>query len=311
MQDNRRNECFLTISGCLLAVLAAVTSSTVSACTLFTIVQNDVVLMGNNEDFTKQGAVWFIPASNGKFGRVNVGFHNIFGRREEFAQGSMNEKGLAFDAAVVAKIPWKPDPQKETPDNLLWRIMDECSTATEAVEYFHNFNCPHLSHSQFMLADASGASVVVTWLSGKGLSIVKREGTAQVATNTRLEASSYRCQRWTRTTKELKRNGRTLFESARQALQAVHQHGPGGFTSYSCIYDLKQRRIHLFNLTNFDEVIQFDLSEELRKGASSHLMKDLFNNSPSLQEIRTKPQRTTYGTQIELSQTELAAFEGN
>jgi hypothetical protein len=47
--------------------------------------------------------------------------------------------------------------------------MDECSTVTEAVEYFHKFNCPHLSRSQFMLADASGASVVVTWLSGKEL----------------------------------------------------------------------------------------------------------------------------------------------
>jgi len=118
MQGNHRNECLLIISGCLLAVVAGVTLSTVSACTLFTIVQNDVVLMGNNEDFTKQGAIWFIPARNGNFGRVNVGFHHIFGRREEFAQGSMNEKGLAFDAAVVEKIPWKPDPNKETPDNL-------------------------------------------------------------------------------------------------------------------------------------------------------------------------------------------------
>ena len=118
MQGDRRNECFLIISGCLLAVFAAVTSSIVSACTLFTIVQNDIVLMANNEDFTKQGAVWFIPARDGKFGRVNVGFHNIFGRPEEFAQGSMNQQGLAFDAAVVAKIPRKPDPNKETPDNL-------------------------------------------------------------------------------------------------------------------------------------------------------------------------------------------------
>lgn len=299
----------LLILFCIVASFTCLPPST-SACTIFSIVGDDVVLMGNNEDFNKRGAVWFVPGKDGRFGRVNFGFHGMFGRRENFAQGSMNEKGLAFDAAVAAKVPWNEDPEKETPDNLLEKIMDECSTVAEAVEYFRKYNCRHLAESQFLLADASGASCVVTWLADNRLSVVYRDTPTLVATNTRLEPSGYRCQRWTRATRELSARGLAPFERARRALQAVHQHGPGGFTSYSCIYDLKRQRVFLYNLTNFEEVLELDLHAEISKGPTSHLLKDLFERSPSLKEVKSKPQRVTYSTRIRLSAQELKQFEG-
>lgn len=297
------------ILGCIVAAFNGLPSSA-RACTIFSIVDGDVVLMGNNEDFNKRGAVWFVPGKDGRFGRVNFGFHGMFGRRENFAQGSMNEKGLAFDAAVTAKVPWVEDPAKETPDNLLEKIMNECSTVAEAVEYFRKYNCRYLAESQFLFADASGASCIVTWLRDNRLSVVYRDSPALVATNTRLEPSGYRCQRWTRASKELSIDGLPPFERARRALQAVHQHGPGGFTSYSCIYDLRRQRVFLYNLTNFEEVVELNLHAELAEGSSSHLLKDLFRRSPSLKEIKSKPQRMAYSTRIQLSAQELKQFEG-
>jgi len=281
-----------------------------SACTIFTVVDGNTVLMGNSEDFTKQGAVWFVPAAEGRFGRVNVGFHNFINQREDFAQGSMNEKGLAFDAAVTAKVPWTTDEGKETPDNLLEKIMNECATVSQAVDYFEKFNCPHLASSQFMFADATGDSAVIAWMPKTGLSIVRRSGNHQVATNTRLELSSYRCQRWTRATRELASDTGTVFERARQTLNSIHQHGPGGFTSYSCIYDLRLRKVYLYALGDFDHVAVLDLKEELAAGAVEYLMKELYETEPDLKSIKALPQRTDYGTRIHLSKPELTRFAG-
>ena len=119
---------------------------------MFTLVRDGTVLMGNNEDFVKPGYVWFVPAADGRLGSANFGFKN------RFVQGSMNEKGLCFDAA-------------------------------EAL--FQEYNCKHLAHSHFMLADASGASMVVEWLPDSGLNIVRREGDYQLITNTRLAESGF------------------------------------------------------------------------------------------------------------------------
>jgi len=53
----------------------------------------------------------------------------------------MHEKGLAFDVTVTSEIPWEANPTKETPDNLLEKIMNECATVDEAITYFHKYNC--------------------------------------------------------------------------------------------------------------------------------------------------------------------------
>ena len=281
-----------------------------SACTIFVLVDEGTVLLGNSEDFIKRGAIWFVPGDGDRFGRINVGFHNSLGVREDFAQGSMNEAGLAFDAAVLAKVPWEPDPGRETVDNLPDKIMDECATVAEAVTCFEKYNCRYLEGAQFLFADATGDAAIVAWMPEKGLSVVRRSGKAHlIATNTRLEPSGYRCQRWVRAHRELEGGG-PPFERAQKALNGIHQHGPRAFTSYSCIYDLKRRKVRLYALANFEEMIEVDLREELKKETETVLMKDLFQNLPELAEIRAKPQRNSYGTRISLTSQELAAFDG-
>lgn len=280
-----------------------------AACTIMTLVVGDQVWMGNNEDFTKRGAVWFVPASDGKFGRVNFGFHSWTGKRENFAQGSMNEKGLAFDAAVTPKVDWSPDTDKPTPNNLIELIMDQCVTLDQAVQMFRDNNCHHLAGSQFMFADATGASAVVAWDAETGLSIKNRSGNHHVVANTQLATMTYRCARWTKATEVLAADPEPSFDTVRRALDAVHQHGKG-FTSYSCIYELTGKRVSIYNLSNFDEVVTFDLADELNKGESSHLLKNLFKNSPALNEITSKPQRVDFDTGIKIDSVRLGRFGG-
>ena len=75
------------------------TNPSIYACTAFMMSDGENVLVGNNEDskipYTR---VWFIPAENGRFGRVYFGYDNWY------PQGGMNDRGLFFDYFSVPKL---------------------------------------------------------------------------------------------------------------------------------------------------------------------------------------------------------------
>ncbi|MEM6793422.1 MAG: carcinine hydrolase/isopenicillin-N N-acyltransferase family protein [Acidobacteriota bacterium] len=286
-----------------LALAGSAPSPAAFACSILTLRTADAVLMGNNEDWREPGYLWFEPAAPSRYGRVNVGFGN------KFTQGSMNEKGLSFDAAVVPDEPWSEDPAKETPGDLLEKIMNECATVEEALAYFRKYNTPHLSRTQFLFADASGDSAVVAWKAGR-LSVQRIEGDHQIATNTRLEGTGYRCQRYAKAEQMLRgRGAASAHQAVAETLHALRQQGEF-FTSYSTVYDLTARRVSVFNLANFDEVKTFDLREELAKGAATHRLGEIFKRSPSLSSIRSKRPRRDFATWVRLSDEQLDRLTG-
>lgn len=287
----------------LLVITTLVPGLQSHACSMFTLVRDGVVLFANNEDYVEPGYVWFTPAEDGKLGRVNFGF------KDRFAQGGMNEKGLAFDAATTAEIPWESDPAKKDTKNLLELVMDTCATVDEATALFDQYNCKHLAGGHFMLADATGESIVVSWLPESGLNIVRREGDHQLITNTRLAASGFRCERFVLADRVLRGESGAPVDVAKKALDTIHQRGPQAFTSYSNIYDLIARKVHVFNLANYDEMITLDLAEELAKGEQRHALKDLFQHSPRLKSI-TSAEPRIYDTRIDLPDDALIPFLG-
>lgn len=292
------------LSTLFCCVLLSQPWSSAKACSIFTVVRDGQVLMGNNEDALSPGVVWFEPASEGKFGRVNVGFDDAF------AQRSMNEKGLSFDGAALARVPWEADPNKPTPENLIEIIMNECATVNEAIEYFEQQNCTHLAVAQIMFADATGDSAVITWLPGKGLSVVRIEGDHQVVTNNRLEQSRYRDQRYVRAEQELVNRPDASLQTMAAVMEAVHQRGSGAFTTYSTVYDLKKKKIFIYNLANFEEVVEFDVLKELKKGRNLYKTRSLFENSPGMSTLKKAKQRTVFDTRITLSREVLDSYAG-
>ena len=276
------------------------------ACAIFTLVRDGRVFFGNNEDYIKPGVIWFERGRKGRHGRVNVGFD------DDFAQGGMNEKGLAFDAATVTEIPWEADPEKETPKNLPGKILDECATVEEAIAYFHKYNCKHLSGGQFLFADATGAAALIAWLPGQGLSITRREGDALVATNTRLGRSGYRCARHVKATRVLGEHQGASLETMTAVLDAIHQEGPAAFTSYSTVYDLPNRRVYIYNLADFTQVREFDLTAQLaEKRKQVFKLAGLFPDGPTVDDLTARPQRTGWDTRIELDPAILARYVGS
>ncbi|PCJ52056.1 MAG: hypothetical protein COA73_16625 [Candidatus Hydrogenedentota bacterium] len=288
----------------VLVLVMLIGSGPSQACSIFTVVRDGQVLMGNNEDYIKPGVIWFVPGRKNRLGRVNVGFDT------GFAQGSMNEKGLAFDGAAVSPIAWEPDPDKKTPKNLVEKIMNECGTVAEAIQYFETYNAPFLKDAQLMFADATGDSMVVAFVPGKGITYTRGDGDHNLVTNNRLEASGYRDQRYMKASQVLAERKDASLETMVAVMDAVHQRGPGGFTSYSTVYNLKERKIHLFNLTDFGNVITLDLAEELAKGRHSTRMSAMFKDGLTLRDVKSGEQRLKWDTRIALSQAELKNLAG-
>src|SRR5215467_4853653 len=74
------------------ALLAAMMAIDTRACTIFVLTDSEHTLFCNNEDWSDpKTRIWFVPGNNEHYGGVYLGFDN------NFAQGGMNTKGLAFD----------------------------------------------------------------------------------------------------------------------------------------------------------------------------------------------------------------------
>jgi len=287
----------------LLLIWIVTNTHEAGACAMFTVTTGDRVLMGNNEDYIEPGFVWFVPATKKRYGRVNFGFSN------KFVQGSMNDQGLCFDAAVVAEVPYTPDSNKKTPRNLIERAMNECATVEQVIECFRRYNASHLSRTQFMFADKTGASAVIAWMPEKGLSIVRKDGPYQLIANTRLEASAFRCERYVLAERILSEPGADPFESIRNALSDIHQCGPQAFTSYSNIFDLTRGEVIVYNLADFGESITYSLDEELAKGKHTYELAEIFNNGDRLSEIRDSEPRV-YDTEVNVPKPTLSRYAG-
>lgn len=71
------------------------------ACTVFYAVKGNIVLAGNNEDFINAEAyIQFLPAKNGKLGRIYFGFFYEPSKMSTF--GGVNEQGLFYDVAALS-----------------------------------------------------------------------------------------------------------------------------------------------------------------------------------------------------------------
>jgi tetratricopeptide (TPR) repeat protein len=233
-----------------------------------------IVLAGNNEDWKNpKTKIWFAPASNGAYGRVCVGFDNLY------AQGGMNDQGLFIDANALSPTGWEPIEDKPTFQGaLIDRILAECATVEDAIALCDKYNIRGLSQARFPIADRTGASMVVEYGQGK-VQYVKKIGVYQIATNfviTNVKGENYPCTRYRIADKMLKNADDVSLDLVRAVLSATHQEGQYP-TVYSNICDLKNGMLYLYNFHNFEEVVQFNLDEELKKGRKVYDIPSLFS----------------------------------
>jgi len=232
-------------------------TGTAGACTAFYAVQGETILAGNNEDYVNpRTKVRFVPAQDGRYGRIYFGFDDLY------PQGGMNDRGLFFDgfATALRKVVRSTDKPVYT-GALIDTVMAECATVEEVLAVFEKYNLEFMERAMLMFGDATGDSAII-----EGDDVVRKQGRFQVVTNfyqSQTPAGQEPCERYRIAVRMLENADEISVPLCRRILSAVHAEPS---TLYSNIYDLRRRRVYLYHFHNFENVVVFDLAEELKKG---------------------------------------------
>ena len=249
------------------------------ACTAFMAPDGDKVFVGNNEDYyIPHTRMWFIPANNGKFGRIYFGYDNWR------PQGGMNDQGLFFDGLLTETMEIRLSIDKPIfKGDFFDSFLAECATVNDVLKLFENYNLEFMSEYQLFFVDRTGDSVII-----EGDHTIRKKGPYQVVSNflqSQVKKNNYPCEwykggctRYQTAEMMLKDRSTVSVENFRDILEATHQNTMCSRTRYSNIYDLKNKLIYLYYLHNYDDEVIINLEEELLKGIHYYEIPSLFGD---------------------------------
>jgi hypothetical protein len=219
-----------------------------SACTIFVLVDAERALFFNNEDFSNpRTRIWFVPAGKDFLGCAYLGFD------DGWAQGGLNSEGLAFDWVAGFEEKWEPGRNlKRVRGNSSQRMLESCRTVDEAIEFYKTHLEADFHRSKILIADRSGASVIIG----------AHDGKLQLQRETHCRGFGYGAEALR---KMLTPKSEASVENGVKILRAALQNGQFG-TKYSNIFDLKSGDIFLFQLAERNHSVKLNLSAELAKG---------------------------------------------
>lgn len=270
--------CFSGTSGILTLMNNLFSSNEESrSCTGFVFSDGETVYAGGNEDFRDKGFyIWFEPAKNeNEYGSVFIG-RPLFEPDEYYAFHGMNTAGLYHDSFGGAPSELKKMrnlPEYKGDRSLHEDVLMKNATVEEAIEftgkYFHKLYKTDMS----LFCDANCNAAVK-----EGDVIVEKNGDFMVLTNFKLSTEKSpmtACNRYRIATNMIQENERS-FDLARAILSNVHNEGRYS-TKYSVICDLTQKIMYIYYFHDFEEVVVFNLEEELKKGSRRLPLRDLFS----------------------------------
>ncbi len=277
----------------LLAVsLWLSTTVCVTACTVFSDSQGNVILAGRNWDMTDAGlgvpVMWAVPAQNQTYGRI------CFGRHGDCEDG-LNEQGLFV--AVAASPPNGSFKSRQDPVSCPWaldQLLAHCAKVEEAIAWWEKHRNPLINCNvnrrvflgikgayknsgvggHILMADKHGNSVVCEWEKGN-LKVLRKTRRYQLITNFLLskpDVTGPPCPRFAAATKILKEAEQPSSATCLAALKATSWE----LTRYSIVYDLVRGEAHVYSNGHFEKGVPLHLSEELKMGAHEVRLSSLF-----------------------------------
>jgi len=255
-----------------LIVFLSILNTETKSCTIVVKANNEIILVGNNEDYVDpRTKIYFFEASPESFGRVYWGFDRFLYPY----QGGMNDQGLFVDINSIGSSGWKADPAKPNlQKDPIEQILESCGNVDEVVDLFQKYNID-LGWAKFVCADAMGKSAIFEFLDGE-LNVMHRKGDYQISTNY-LSPKEHTEPRYQISEKILQSQNQPTIGLIRKTLAATaYDVGSIGQTLYSTICDLKNKKLYLYNFHYFEEVVEFDLTDELQKGDTEYKIPTLF-----------------------------------
>ena len=246
------------------------------SCTIIYASDGKTVLAGNNEDANRpMGNIWFLPAEEGKFGRVYLGWriHDV-----PYPQGGMNDQGLFFDGATAEHVMVPRDSSKLPYEgNLILKAMEECSTVEEVLKLYDRYDVSGPWGGQYLIGDRFGQSAII-----EPQAVIRQKGSYQIATNfyqSKTKPEEITDTRYQIAAELFEKSENISVDLFRRILNAVHQEVSSQYmtaTLYSNICDLSKGEMYIYYFHNFEDVVKINLQEELKKGERYQSIVSLF-----------------------------------
>jgi len=254
----------------VLTLVIFLFSSTTYACSMYKITQDGKTIVGNNEDYINANTeVWFVPAGDNLYGVMNLGFDN------GFAQGAVNEAGLMFDGFAMPYLKVKnfKGKTKVSGNELIAPIMNSYSTVLQVKEHLSKIDLRFLDNSMLVFVDKSGAYLIV-----EGDELVIGDDAEKSFSNfypsQNPDHEKVNIPMYQKGLKHLKASeSKPTFDYCGSVMNNFQQ----VITQYTSIYDLQEGKIRLYHYQNFDDFVELDLSEELKKGKHKLSIPSMFS----------------------------------
>ncbi len=256
------------------------------SCTMFAASFGDTVLYGNNEDYIRTLTYYWVRLPDkDTYGGVYLGHYSEEEIRSRgldriYAQGGVNEKGLAFDYAALPEASLTPHPKLPPKQDIMMRIQQSCATVEEAITMAKKHNWGTSLRWQVLLADATGDAVVISAGRDGELAFTRKHPGDGYLLNTNFNRAAserpyrggYPCWRYDKADEMLKKiqsEEDLTVKYFQSILDAVHVEGPLGNTEYSNVFDLRNGVIYLNHWHQFDETAAIDVAEEIARQSES------------------------------------------
>jgi hypothetical protein len=246
--------------------------------------KEDKILTGRNADWNNIDVrMLVIPPSEAKYGRIYLGAEGSGGF---INTTGMNDQGLWYGSTSLydgAALPTRNDIKnyynKPTwPYELIEKVMEECTTVDEAIIIFSTYFEPYWT-GHYLIVDKDGNSVIIEF-GEKDVVFIPKKNIYQVMTNfpnaDTLNARWYNCYRYKTAESMLANSDEISTDLFRTICDAVHQEGSSP-TSLSTVYDLNNGNLFVYYFHNYEEVLVFNLNEELTKGENYYKIPEYFN----------------------------------
>jgi hypothetical protein len=174
----------------------------------------------------------------------------------------------------------------------MYKCLEECATINEVLEIFDQYNLEFLEIMQLLIADSTGASVII-----EGDAIYFKHDYYQVLTNFRLSLyqEPYPCWRFNTAVNMFENNNLITPDFFKNICNATHNEGQYP-TQFSTVFNLKQQIMYLYHYHDYNEVKIFNLSDELEKGYQKIHIPSLFEPEYNFNPNKpTKPIGETSG----------------
>jgi hypothetical protein len=272
-------------AGCVFILMLSIVYK-VNACSVFYATDANKILAGKNTDWKIPDLqLLFVPAKDGSYGYM---VHNIRYFISYFSSdGGINDQGLFFECAdnlFPRDLGFHPEGTINFDGNTLVKILTSCNNVDDVIEFFKKWNDAGLSGSHILFGDRFGKSVIIERADNISLAFIRSDKNYQVATNF---LNSYMsdpvlarftgCYRYTYIDDMLKSNKELSVDLFRTILDGAANKGQETPTISSFIYDLTNLDLYAYVNNNYDELLKFNLNDELKTNWHSIYLQDYFS----------------------------------